>query len=329
MRSERRGSPTPDASSCAVRGAHHRASALLWVGWAGRPLGRAEAGGVLGACPPRGGKQRRPIPIAADPRRRRPARGAAPLRLGSALPLTRTVHRDATMVVVFVEESAPRPGGCVLSAHVLEPAPLSRSAFCERPHGRTGCRAGVVFSPSLIESINSFSVVAPVVMWAGQRAVQGPGVGRRPSPGRHVHGRVVRGRVHVRLGSRRSLDGMGRRVLGACSRRRGSSGLPGHVARNGRGSIPIAADPRRSESARGADSLRLGWDCPSPDGPPGRDEVVVVRRAVLPASRRLRPLGLMLSNPLRFRGARSANGLTVARGVGVALFRPGAQNALR
>ena len=70
-----------------------------------------------------------------------------------------------------------------------------------------------LFLPVLDRIHQIVSVVAPVVMWAGRRAVQGPGVGRRPSPGRHVHGRVVRG---AHGGGRRVsalLDGAGRRVL--------------------------------------------------------------------------------------------------------------------
>ena len=48
---------------------------------------RAEGGGVLGACPVTRRETAPPIPIASDPRRKRRARGAAPLRLGLALPL--------------------------------------------------------------------------------------------------------------------------------------------------------------------------------------------------------------------------------------------------
>ncbi len=137
-----------------------------------------------------------------------------------------TIHRARGRWSRESTRSAPRPGGCVLSARCSSnPLRSPRSAFCERPHGRTGVGRGLSL-PVLIESINSSFVVAPVVMWSGRRAVQGPGVGRRPSPGRHVHGRGgrgARGGASLALGAPgtgRARGSFGRAqgggVLGAC-----------------------------------------------------------------------------------------------------------------
>ncbi len=89
--------------------------------------GALKVAGFCGPARSRGEKRRGSIPLVADPRRKRPARGAAPLRLGWVAP-NRTVHRDATAVVVFVERFCPRPGGCVLS----RPCARTRSATAER-----------------------------------------------------------------------------------------------------------------------------------------------------------------------------------------------------
>ena len=160
--------------------------------------------------------------------------------------------------------SARVPAAASSRPSVLERAPLVAERVlrtASRSHGVSGWPC--VLPRPLTKSINSFSVVAPVVMWAGRRAVQGPGVGRRPSPGRHVHGRGARGArggaLAVALlgrggpaGLRGALTVAG--FCGACPVRWRETALP----------IPIAADPRRRESARGADSLRLGWVCPLP-----------------------------------------------------------------
>ncbi len=147
----------------------------------------------------------RSIPIAADPRRRLRREAPHPVASGRRLPLTRTVHRDATTVGRDRRGSAPRPGACVLS----DQCSRTRSAIAERvlrtasrSHGESGWPC---FSPSWSKSINSSSVVAPVVMWSGRRAVQVRVSAARPSPGRHVHGRVVRGaRGGASSGRRRS-----------------------------------------------------------------------------------------------------------------------------
>ncbi len=157
-------------------------------------------------------------------------------------------------------------------------------------------------------------VVAPVVMWAGRRAVQGPGVGRRPSPGRHVHGRVVRG---ARGGGSSGLgapDEAGREVLGARSGWRGLLGLPGHAGEKQRESIPIAADPRRRRPARGAAPLRLGWALP----PTGRSTGTRRRWSCSSRGPRRVPAAASsradaLERRSADRGARSVRALTLVR----------------
>ncbi len=82
---------------------------------AGRVLCRAEDGGGCWACPVRWRETGR-----VNPDRRGSSAKASGARRRTPLPRVcmapnRTIHRNATEVVVFVERSAPRPGGCVLS----------------------------------------------------------------------------------------------------------------------------------------------------------------------------------------------------------------------
>ena len=131
----------------------------------------------------------------------------------------------------------------------------------------------------------------------------------RPSPGRHVHGRGA--------GGARGGEGFGSGAAGdgaACPwvalRMAGSSGLPGHMAKNSASNANRCGSSAQQVGPGGRPpSPRVGI-APQPDGPPGRDDGGLVRRGALPASQRLCPLGPVFSNPLRSRGARSANGLT-------------------
>ncbi len=125
------------------------------------------------------------------------------------------------------------PAAASARPDVLEPAPLFAERVprtASRSHGVSGWPCVL---PVLVGIHRSCFVIAPVVMWAGRRAVQGPGVGRRPSPGRHVHGRAVRG---ARGGGSLDLRTAPRTGRPASSRSRprwrGSRGLRGHMARN-------------------------------------------------------------------------------------------------
>ncbi len=92
--------PGPPCRWARGRGGHG-GDALVVAPWGRggrRVLGRAQGGGVSGPPRSRGEKQRGSIPIAADPRRRSPARGAAPLRLGWVCPCPSSgcLHRSGT-----------------------------------------------------------------------------------------------------------------------------------------------------------------------------------------------------------------------------------------
>ena len=223
----------------------------------------------------------------------------------------RTVHRDATEVASFVERSAPRPGGCVLSARCSRTRSAHRGA--RSANGLTVAR-GV-----------GLALSSPRPLWNRSVLIRGRARG-------HVGGPEGRPRSGCRpeavpgpacpwawcsrsawwcvVGSRRSRDGAGRRVLGARSGWRGARGLPGRLSRNRAG---------RSQSFRilGAAS-RPGGPTPFASGGIAPHRTVhrdatdagLVRRSVRSASRRLRPLAPMRSNPLRYRGARSVRALT-------------------
>ena len=306
----RRPSPGRHVHGRVVRGARGGASLGLGAPWTGRAGGSLGArsrwrgsGGLPGHVARNGRGQSQSLRIlGAGVRREAPH----PFASGRRLPL----HPDgppatATRTVVRrfgSEESAPRPGGCVLSAQCSRTRSACRGA--RSANGLTVARGvGVahVFSPSWSKSINSFSVVAPVVMWAGRRAVQGPGVGRRPSPGRHVHGRACsRSAWWCVVGSRRSLDGVGRQVPGARSGWRGSVG----PARS-RGEKQARVNPSRCGSS--AQASRPGGPTPfasggiAPNRTVHRDATEVVSFVARSAPR---PGGcvlsrLMRSNPLR------------------------------
>ncbi len=156
--------------------------------------------------------------------------------------------------------------------------------------------------------------------WSGLWAL--PVIARLAVPGRHVHGRVGRG-ARGRASCSSCRTGWAGGSSGRARGWRGSGGLPGHVARNGSGQSQSLRILGARRPARGAAPLRLGWDCPSPGRSTGtRRRWSSIVEGFCSASRRLRPLAPMRSNPLRYRGARSARALTVARGVGQGLSSP-------
>ena len=223
-----------------------------WTEWAGRSPGRAQGGGVLWGLPATWRETALPIPIAADPRRRRPARGAAPLRLGAALPLTRTVHRDATTVVVVRRGVLLRvPAAASSRPNVLEPAPLVAERVlrtASRSHGVSGWPCVL---PVLGRNPSTRSPWSRP--WSCGRA-EGPSKVRVSAEGRPRAGMsmgvVLAERVVVlwpwRPRTRRAGGSSGR-----AARRRGSGGLPGHVARNSAGrsqSLRILGEGVRREA---------------------------------------------------------------------------------
>ena len=300
-----------------ARGGARRVVGAPGTGRAGESSGALRVAGFSGPARSRGEKRVGSIPVVADPRRRRPARGAAPLRLGSALPLTPQPGAFTVRGRIGADErcssvrtmdpngdstlSPPIPPGRLTTdgppgrdrrwscssrsllrvpaaassrPSVLEPAPLFAERVlrtASRSHGVSGWGC---LLPVLVE-IHQLVLRGRARRSCGRagRAVQGPGVGQRPSPGRHVHGRVVRGArgggsSGLRAapwtgwagGSSIALEGGG--VVGAC---------PVTWRETGAGQSQSLRILGESVRPGGPHSLRLGWDCPKPDGPPGRD----------------------------------------------------------
>ena len=194
-----------------------------------------------------------------------------------------------------IEGPAPRPGAASSRPRGLEPAPLVAERVlrtASRSHGVSGWRC---LLPVLVE-------IHQLVLRGRARGHVGgpkgrPRSGCRPKavPGPACPWACCsRSAWWCVVGSRRSLDGVGRRVLGARSRWRGSRGLPGHLARNRRGSIPVVADPRRKASGPGRRTpFASGGIAPNRTVHRDATDGGLVRRSVRSASRRLRPLGLI------------------------------------
>ena len=183
------------------------------------PSGHVEVAGFLGPARSHGEKRGGSIPIAADPRRSESgARRRKPFASGWRLPLTpggppgRDDGGRRSVSRACAASRRLRPLGLMFS----NPLRLSRSAFCERPHGRTGCRGGACVLPVLVE-------IHQLVLRGRARGHVGgpkgrPRSGCRPAA---VPGPACPWACGSRsawwcvVGSRRSLDGAGRRVLGA------------------------------------------------------------------------------------------------------------------